>query len=209
MPADNPKKFHHPGEGRRRAVPHPRGRQVDPDAVAEIATLLDETPLARDRLIEYLHTIQDTFNGLASRHLVALADLMKISLAEVYEVATFYAHFDVARDDDTDMPALTVRVCDSLPCEMAGADALFDHLAESVPAGVRVVRAPCMGRCDCAPVAEAGHRHVDRADAAAVSKVVTDGDTEPAVPPYPHLKTVPAGRGLRHLPFVRRRAPGL
>ena len=124
MNANKSKRFHHPGEGRRRAVPHPKGRQVDPDAVAEIRALLGDSGLDRDLLIEHLHTIQDRYHGLSPRHLVALADLMRLSLVEVYEVATFYAHFDVAQDDDGDMPEITVRVCDSLPCEMAGANAL-------------------------------------------------------------------------------------
>jgi formate dehydrogenase beta subunit len=109
MNADKPKHFHHPGAGRRRAVPYPKGRQVAPDAVAEIRALLGDTPLARDLLIEHLHRIQDHYHGLAPRHLAALADLMRLSLVEVYEVATFYAHFDVAREDGVEMPEITVR----------------------------------------------------------------------------------------------------
>ncbi len=189
MSGNSPKKFHHPGAGRRRAPSLPKGRQVDPDAVAEITALLDEAPLVRDRLIEYLHTIQDRFHGLAPRHLAALADLMRLSMVEVYEVATFYAHFNVARDDDTPFPALTVRVCDSLPCMLAGADKLHDALESGLGSdNIRIVHAPCMGRCDRAPVVEAGHRSIDNADAATVTEAVSKGDTGPKVPPYPTLK---------------------
>ena len=112
MSEQTPQRFHHPGSGRRKAAPHPKGRQADPETVAEIAALLGDAPLRRDLLIEYLHRIQDTHRGLAPRHLAALAELMKLSLVEVYEVATFYAHFDVATDDGVEMPAVTVRVCD-------------------------------------------------------------------------------------------------
>ena len=187
MTAQDPKRFHHPGEGRRRAVPHPKGRQVDPDAVKEVRALLGAEALQRDLLIEYLHLLQDRYHGLAPRHLAALADLMKLSLVEVYEVATFYAHFDVATDDDGAMPEVTVRVCDSLPCAMAGAEDLLTALETRTPAHVRILRAPCMGRCDCAPVAEVGHNHIDRASAETVTGAVTEKAVEPVIPPYPML----------------------
>ena len=189
MSGNSQKKFHHPGAGRRHAPALPKGRQIDPDAVAEIAALLDEKPLVRDRLIEYLHVIQDRFHGLAPRHMAALADLMRLSLVEVFEVATFYAHFNVAREDDTHLPAVTVRVCDSLPCMLAGGDALYDALESGLGSSdIHIVHAPCMGRCDCAPVVEAGHRHIDCADADAVSEMVSTGDTDAKMPPYPALK---------------------
>jgi NADH:ubiquinone oxidoreductase subunit F (NADH-binding)/NADH:ubiquinone oxidoreductase subunit E len=188
MTGHKPHRFHHPGAGRRRAVPHPKGRQVEPEAVAEVRALIGDGEPRRDMLIEYLHAIQDANHGLAARHLAALADIMKLSLVEVYEVATFYAHFDVARDDNTEMPDVTVRVCDSLPCMMAGGEALYTALEAGTPANVRVVRAPCMGRCDCAPVAEAGHRHIDAATPEAVNAVVAAGETGPGVPDYPALE---------------------
>ena len=188
MNANKSKRFHHPGEGRRRAVPHPKGRQVDPDAVAEILALLGDSGLDRDLLIEHLHTIQDRYHGLSPRHLVALADLMRLSLVEVYEVATFYAHFDVAQDDDGDMPEITVRVCDSLPCEMAGANALFESLSADPDANVRILRAPCMGNCDHAPVAEIGHNQLNNATTKTVAEAIQAGAVETILPPYPILE---------------------
>jgi formate dehydrogenase beta subunit len=188
MNANKSKRFHHPGEGRRRAVPHPKGRQVDPDAVAEIRALLGDSGLDRDLLIEHLHTIQDRYHGLSPRHLVALADLMRLSLVEVYEVATFYAHFDVAQDDDGDMPEITVRVCDSLPCEMAGANALFESLSADPDANVRILRAPCMGNCDHAPVAEIGHNQLNNATTETVAEAIQAGAVETILPPYPILE---------------------
>ena len=169
-------------------MPHPKGRQVDPDAVAEIRALLGDSGLDRDLLIEHLHTIQDRYHGLSQRHLVALADLMRLSLVEVYEVATFYAHFDVAQDDDGDMPEITVRVCDSLPCEMAGANALFESLSADPDANVRILRAPCMGNCDHAPVAEIGHNQLNNATTETVAEAIQAGAVETILPPYPILE---------------------
>ena len=169
-------------------MPHPKGRQVDPDAVAEIRALLGDSGLDRDLLIEHLHTIQDRYHGLSQRHLVALADLMRLSLVEVYEVATFYAHFDVAQDDDGDMPEITVRVCDSLPCEMAGANALFESLSADPDANVRILRAPCMGNCDHAPVAEIGHNQLNNATTKTVAEAIQAGAVETILPPYPILE---------------------
>ncbi len=182
------RKFHHPGSGRRRAVPFPKGRQAQPDAVEEIRALLATDPLQRSELIEYLHVIQDRYGCLSGTHLAALAELMGLALAEVFEVATFYAHFDVTvGDDNTAPPEITVRVCDSLPCALAGGEELRQVLASQPPPGVRLVRAPCMGRCDCAPVAEVGHRHIDRATADTITNSAAAGDTEPLVPDYPDL----------------------
>lgn len=169
-------------------MPHPKGRQVDPDAVAEIRALLGDSGLDRDLLIEHLHTIQDRYHGLSPRHLVALADLMRLSLVEVYEVATFYAHFDVAQDDDGDMPEITVRVCDSLPCEMAGANALFESLSADPDANVRILRAPCMGNCDHAPVAGIGHNQLNNATTETVAEAIQAGAVETILPPYPILE---------------------
>src|SRR5438093_3040979 len=142
----------HPGAGRRQAVPHPKGRQLDPAALREVQALLGDRSRQRDLLIEHLHLIQDKHGCLAAAHLAALAHEMKLALTEVYEVATFYAHFDVVLEDDTPPPPVTVRVCDSLSCAMAGSE----HLLRTLPIGlgpdVRVVRAPCMGACDRAPV---------------------------------------------------------
>jgi formate dehydrogenase len=189
-------KFHHPGAGRRRTVPFPKGRQAQPEAVEEIRALLAADPLQRSELIEYLHLIQDRYACLSGDHLAALAELMGLALAEVYEVATFYAHFDVLADGaDGSQPEITVRVCDSLPCALAGSDELHRALTGQSPAGVRIVRAPCMGRCDCAPVAEVGHRHIDRATPEAVVEAAGAGDTAPVVPPYPDLAAYRASGG--------------
>ncbi len=123
--------------------------------------MLAGAPLRRDMLIEYLHRIQDRCGHLSAAHLAALAEAMGLAQAEVYEVASFYAHFDVVREGEAPPPLRTVRVCDGIACEMAGAGALKDALTETVdPGKVRVVSAPCMGGCDCAPVAAVGHTQV-------------------------------------------------
>ncbi len=156
--------YRHPGSGRRKARVGNRGRQVEQAAADNVGALLGDKPRRRDLLIEYLHLIQDHYHYISSDHLAALAGEMGIPMAEAYEVATFYAHFDVVRDGETPSPPLTVRVCDSLSCELAGSDELLAALPGRLGSDVRVVRAPCMGRCDCAPVVEVGHRHVLAAD---------------------------------------------
>jgi NADH:ubiquinone oxidoreductase subunit F (NADH-binding)/NADH:ubiquinone oxidoreductase subunit E len=152
--------FEHPGEGRRRAKATPKGRQLDPQAAEEIALLLGDRPRRRDLLIEHLHLIQDTYHQISAAHLAALAEEMKLAFAEVFETATFYAHFDVVKEGEPHVPALTIRVCDSLTCAMLGAEKLLHELQDSAGPGVRVVRAPCVGRCDTAPVAEVGHNYI-------------------------------------------------
>src|SRR5690348_9391826 len=144
------------GSGRRRPPKTPKGRQVDPRALEEVRALLGDRARRRDLLIEHLHLIQDHYGHLSAAHLAALALEMKLALTEVYEVATFYAHFDVVKDGPPP-PAITVRVCDSLSCAMAGAEALLARLPAILGKDVRVVRAPCMGACDRAPVAAVGH----------------------------------------------------
>src|ERR1700712_498451 len=113
------------GDGRRKPNRTPKGRQVDPAALAEVQALLTDRPRRRDLLIEHLHLIQDHYGHLSAAHLTALAFEMKMALTEVYEVATFYAHFDVVKENETAPPAVTVRVCDSLSCAMAGAEKLL------------------------------------------------------------------------------------
>src|SRR5271169_3559783 len=130
----------HPGSGRRRGPDHPKGRQVDPAALGEVQTLLGDHERRRDLLIEYLHLMQDHFGCLHARHLAALADEMRLALVEVYEVASFYAHFDIVMDDEAPPPPLTVRVCDSLSCELAGATRLLEDLGRQLGDHVRVVR---------------------------------------------------------------------
>ncbi len=144
------------GAGRRKSPRTPKGRQIDPAALAEVQALLTDRPRRRDLLIEHLHLIQDRYGHLSAPHLAALAAELKMAQAEVYEVATFYSHFDVVKDGPPP-PALTVRVCDSLSCAMAGAETLLAKLPGILGKDVRVVRAPCMGACDRAPVAAVGH----------------------------------------------------
>ena len=167
-PFDRPAK-----RGRRR--PYPKGRQLDTEALDEVVPLLDDVASRPDLLIEFLHRLQDRFGFLSARHLNALANHMGLAQAEVYEVATFYAHFDVLKEDEAPPPPLTVRVCDGIACEMAGCGDLFDTVAKRLGSDVRVVRAPCVGACDKAPVAVLGHAQIPRATPASVAAAVAAG----------------------------------
>ena len=157
---------------RRRPRRTPKGRQIDLGAEAEIQALLGNRSRQRDLLIEHLHLIQDRYGHLSAAHLAALAAEMKLAQTEVYEVATFYAHFDVVKEGETPPPETTVRVCDSLSCCMAGGDRLLSDLPKQLDANVRVVRAPCMGACDRAPVVAVGHAQVFHATNDAVASAV-------------------------------------
>lgn len=176
--------FEHPGEGRKRAKATPKGRQIDPTAAHEIEELLGDRPRRRDLLIEHLHLIQDTYHQISAAHLAALADEMKLSFAEVFETATFYAHFDVVKEGEPDVPPITIRVCDSITCAMMGAEPLLQELQQQAGPGIRVVRAPCVGFCDSAPVAEVGHRYVLQATSAEVIETARRGETDPIIPSY-------------------------
>lgn len=178
------REFEHPGEGRRRAKATPKGRQVDPTAAHEIEQLLGDRPRRRDLLIEYLHLIQDKYHQISAAHLAALADEMKLAFAEVFETATFYAHFDVVKEGEPSIPPLTIRICDSLTCAMLGGEQLLQQLQSSAGPGIRVVRAPCVGLCDCAPVAEVGHHFVHQATAAEVLATAERGDVHAHIPAY-------------------------
>jgi len=162
-------------EGRRRPRRTPKGRQVDPVALDEIRALLTDRSRQRDLLIEHLHLIQDKYGHLSAAHLAALAHEMKLALTEVYEVATFYAHFDVVKEGETAPPAITVRVCDSLSCAMLGAEKLLAELPKKLGKDVRVVRAPCMGACDRAPVCAVGHSQVHGATVDSVATAAKKG----------------------------------
>ena len=164
----------HPGSGRRRAAPTPKGRQVDPNVLAELRALLGDRPRRRDLLIEHLHLIQDRYGHLPAAHLAALAQEMRMALAEVYEVATFYAHFDVVKEGETPPPPVTVRVCESLTCELFGARELLAKLKGQLGPDVRVVPAPCMGACDKAPACHVGHTEVAPATPDRVAAAVKD-----------------------------------
>jgi len=163
-----------PQTSRRRPRQTPKGRQVDPGALGEIRALLGTRPRRRDLLIEFLHLIQDRYGHISAPHLAALAGEMKLAQAEVYEVATFYAHFDVVKDG-APPPAITVRVCDSLSCALAGAERLLAALPEKLGPGVRVLRAPCMGACDRGPVIAVGHVQVPHASPDDVAAAVAEG----------------------------------
>jgi formate dehydrogenase len=145
---------------RQRKREAPKGRRVDPQALADVQAALGDAPRRRDLLIEHLHAIQDRWGALSAAHLAALAQELKLAQSEVYEVATFYHHFDVLRDGEDAPPALTVRVCAGLSCELAGARDLLDRLPAILGTDVRVLAAPCIGRCDGAPAALVGQRPV-------------------------------------------------
>ena len=185
--------------GRRRTRPYPKGRPLDPAAVAAVADLLAGQPLRRDLLVEHLHRLQDHFGALHARHLLALAAAMRLAPAEVYETASFYAHFDIVDEGEAAPPPVTVRVCGSLSCAMAGAAELRGGLAGRLGPDVRVVEAPCMGACHTAPAAMAGRRLVAPATPEAVAAVVEAGDLAPRVPAYAGLDAYRAGGGYRLL----------
>ncbi len=159
-----------------------KGRAVDLAVRAEVSAVIDGIELRRDHLIECLHRIQDAYKHLSARHLTALADLLQLAPAEVYEVATFYHHFDFVRDGEDAPPSLTVRVCDSVSCTLFGAESLINDLESQFGEGVRIQRVPCVGRCDAAPVAVVGQNPVGHADVAKVSACVDQGQVGPQTP---------------------------
>ncbi|MFA9418912.1 MAG: NAD(P)H-dependent oxidoreductase subunit E [Gammaproteobacteria bacterium] len=160
-----------------------KGRIVDINALLQVQGLLGNESRAKDLLIEHLHKIQDKFGHLSAPHLVALASEMKLAPAEVYEVASFYHHFDVVKENDKAPPALTVRVCESVSCEMAGSEELISALESSLGDDVRVQRVPCVGRCDMAPVAVVGQNTIDHAQGETVKAAVDAGEI---TQPMPH-----------------------
>jgi len=149
-----------------------KGRQVDPKALGEIQALLGDAPRRADLLIEHLHRIQDRYGHLCAAHLAALAGEMRLSLTEVYEVATFYHHFDVVKEGETPPPGLTVRVCDSISCALFGSEVLIESLSKILGKDVRVLHAPCVGRCESAPVAVVGQNPVLNATVSSVKDAV-------------------------------------
>lgn len=171
---------------RKRRKSHlPKGRQLDDVALDEVRLLLGEAPRQRDLLIEHLHKIQDAYGCLEARHLQALAEEMRLAQAEVYEVASFYDHFDIVKEGEDKPAPLTIRVCDSICCMLAGCEDVLARLeAEADPATIRVVRAPCIGRCDAAPAARIGNREVDHASADGLLQMAAHGDFDVAVPDY-------------------------
>ena len=169
----------------RRGRKTPKGRQVDPVAREEIARVLEGAPRAREDLIENLHRVQDRFGSLSAARLAALAEAMKLSMAEVYEVATFYHHFDVVKEGEAETAELTVRVCETLSCRMAGAQDLLDRLPKILGSNVRVIPAPCIGRCAEAPAVCVGKNAFGHASVEEVERCVKKGSVG-AAGPQPH-----------------------
>ncbi len=202
-PLDDRKGVWKSGKGKGRHTP--KGRQLEDEALADVRALLGDRPRRRDLLIEHLHLIQDKYRALGAAHLRALAEEMRLSQAEVYEVASFYAHFDVVKEGEAMPPAITIRVCDSLSCELAGAQDLLRNLATKYGGGdeVRVLRAPCMGRCDTAPTLEIGHNHIDTASIDKVSTAIEGQHFHPVIPDYEPLAAYRDDGGYRQLETLR------
>ena len=203
MALDNREGVWKSGKGRGRKTP--KGRQYEDQALQEVRSLLEGRSVSRDLLIEFLHLIQDAYGHLSAAHLRALAEEMRLSMAEIYEVATFYAHFDVVKEGETPPPALTIRVCDSLSCELAGAQQLKAALEEGLdPSEVRVLRAPCMGRCDAAPTLELGHKHIDHATVAKGKAAIDAHDTHAEIPVYEGFEAYRKAGGYVSLETLRK-----
>src|SRR5260370_15292905 len=188
-----------PAGSRRRPGRTPKGRQVDPRALADVRMLLGSRPRRRDLLIEHLHLIQDHHGHLPAAHLAALAQEMNLALPEVYEVATFYSHFDVVKEGRAPPPPVTVRVCDSLAGALAGEEHLLRGLRNRLGPDVRVVRAPCMGACDRGRVCGVGHVQVMRASAPSVAVAVSERAHAHAYPAGANLDAYRREQGYRQL----------
>jgi len=202
MALDDRKGVWKSGKGKGRHTP--KGRQLEDQAWEDVRALLADRPRRSDLLIEFLHLIQDAYGHLSAAHLRALAEELRLSMAEVYEVATFYAHFDVVKEGETPPPALTIRVCDSLSCELAGAQALKSALEGGLDASeVRVLRAPCMGRCDTAPVLELGHHHIGHATPEKVEAAIAANHTHADIPAYEDFPAYEVAGGYASLKELR------
>ena len=181
-----------------------KGRPLDDEALQEVRVTLGGMKRRRDLLIEMLHALQDRFGVLHARHLKALAEEMRLSEAEIFEVASFYHHFDIVKEGETAPAAVTIRVCDSVSCMMAGAETVLEKLVGLVdPARVRVVRAPCIGRCAEAPAALVGRNPVGHVDAEKLAALAVAGAAKPALPAYADLAAYRASGGYRLLADVR------
>ena len=184
MKEDSQSKIH-PGSGRRKALEFNKGRQSDDQSIDDLKNLIPNDYFRqRDMLIESLHLIQDQYKCLKPKHLTALSELTNLPLTEIYETASFYAHFDIYKEDDLTPPDTTIRVCDGITCEMNGCKSLEKDLKDNLDSNVRVVRAPCMGRCHQAPVVEVGKKHFVNANLSLVQKALEEQDTKPVIPNY-------------------------
>jgi formate dehydrogenase len=177
----------------------PKGRKPDAQATGEVRRVLGESALRPDLLIEHLHKLQDEFGRLSAAHLSALAQEMRLAQSEVYEVASFYHHFDIVKEGEDDPPSLTVRVCDGLSCEMAGAQKLLAKLPSLLGKEVRVIAAPCIGRCEQAPAAVVGQHPVACATADKVAECVKQGSTKHEPEGYIGLSQYRAAGGYKVL----------
>ena len=162
----------------------PKGRQAENKFYDDVSNLFKGTNFKRDELIEYLHILQDNFGVLYDKHLVALSTIINLPLAEIYEVATFYAHFNIVKNSETFEPLTVVRVCESLTCELFGAQKLLNDLKNSENKNIKVVPGPCMGRCDVAPTVCVGKNYVDNASANSVRDVINNKNFETIIPNY-------------------------
>jgi formate dehydrogenase len=163
-----------------------KGRQVVPEARADVQALIGLPPVdghRRDLLIEHLHVLNDHFHGLFERHIVALAAEMRLSVVEVFEVASFYHHFQILKDEET-APQITVRVCDSLSCSLAGGERLLRQLQRDLTGDIQVVNVPCLGRCEQAPAAQVGQQAVSLATTEKVARLVAENLTQPLALPH-------------------------
>ena len=183
----------------RGARAQPKGRQVESRALDEIRELLGDSPRRADLLIEFLHRIQDWHGHISAAHIVALAEEMRLARTEVYEVATFYHHFDVVKEGDTPPPALTLRICETLSCQLAGADALRAAVQHASGGDVRVVGAPCIGRCEHAPAALVGRNPIDVATPQKIADAISRGRFAPADDAYLDYAAYRAAGGYRTL----------
>ncbi|MGR9100477.1 MAG: NAD(P)H-dependent oxidoreductase subunit E, partial [Gammaproteobacteria bacterium] len=178
----------------------PKGHSVNLEALNEVRALLKDAPRQRDLLIEHLHKIQDHYKHISSRHLVALAHEMNLSPAEVYEVASFYHHFDVVKEGETPPPPLTIRVCESISCELAGGKALLESLRKGLGGDkIRVASVPCVGRCQHAPVAVVGQNPIDKATPESVTDAVANRRFTAEIADYLNREDYEAGGGYRTL----------
>ncbi|MBL4785670.1 MAG: NAD(P)H-dependent oxidoreductase subunit E [Cohaesibacteraceae bacterium] len=177
-------------KGFRRNSAFPKGRPLDETAYSEVVGLLDGKSLAKDLLIEHLHILQDEFGCLHARHLRALGEHMRLSQAEVYEVASFYHHFDIVKEADAAPAPVTIRICDSISCSLRGADTIIEATKNAVdPAKVRIVHAPCMGACDHAPAAQIGKRPLFKVTEKSLLDAVETGNLKPDLPDYINLES--------------------
>lgn len=192
------------GKGLSRKPSQPKGRQLDDAALEEVRKLLKDEPRRRDLLIEHLHKIQDAYGHLSAAHLRALADEMRLSQAEVYEVASFYHHFDIVKEGEAAPAPLTIRVCDSVTCSLKGAEPLAKVLGETLdPAKIRIQKVPCIGRCASAPAVQVGKRAVDNASELSVKAAVFEGASEAEIPAYVNLEAYRKNGGYQKLEDVR------